>query len=96
MTDLTEQNIDEEFLEDGACAKTCFRIVDQNLYGEWFPDTAACCGAVFRLALYPGVAQLVARVIWDHEAQSSNLCTRTKLFEAHGSIIFGTETKSKI
>ena len=46
--------------------------------------------------LFPGVAQLVARVIWDHEAQSSNLCTRTKLFGAHGSIIFGTETKTKI
>ena len=27
---------------------------------------------------YPGVAQLVARLVWDQEAQSSNLCTRTK------------------
>ncbi len=27
---------------------------------------------------YRGVAQLVARVVWDHEAQSSKLCTPTK------------------
>ena len=26
---------------------------------------------------YPGVAQLVARQLWELEAQSSNLCTRT-------------------
>ena len=26
---------------------------------------------------YRGVAQLVARVVWDHEAQSSKLCTPT-------------------
>ena len=26
---------------------------------------------------FPGVAQLVARVIWDHEAASSSLATRT-------------------
>lgn len=28
--------------------------------------------------LYPGVAQLVARMVRDHEAVSSNLATRTK------------------
>lgn len=34
--------------------------------------------AVFRSHLsYPGVAQLVARVLWEHEARSSNLLTRT-------------------
>ena len=26
---------------------------------------------------FRGVAQVVARVVWDHEAQSSNLCTPT-------------------
>ena len=29
--------------------------------------------------LYPGVAQLVARMVRDHEAVSSNLATRTKM-----------------
>ena len=28
--------------------------------------------------LYPGVAQLVARVVWDHQAAGSNPVTRTK------------------
>ena len=27
---------------------------------------------------YPGVAQLVARVVWDHQAAGSNPVTRTK------------------
>ena len=27
---------------------------------------------------HPGVAQLVARVVWDHEAAGSNPVTRTK------------------
>ena len=27
--------------------------------------------------IYPGVAQLVERVVWDHEAVSSRLATRT-------------------
>ena len=31
-----------------------------------------------RKSINPGVAQLVARLVWDQEAQSSNLCTRTK------------------
>ena len=29
-------------------------------------------------AVYPGVAQLVARVVWDHQAAGSNPVTRTK------------------
>ena len=28
-------------------------------------------------AVYPGVAQLVARVVWDHQAAGSNPVTRT-------------------
>ena len=28
--------------------------------------------------LFPGVAQLVARVVWDHQAAGSNPVTRTK------------------
>ena len=37
--------------------------------------------------IYRGVAQLVARVVWDHEAQSSKLCTPTnseRVFDAFG------------
>ena len=34
---------------------------------------------VSRTTSYPGVAQLVARMVRDHEAVSSNLATRTKL-----------------
>ena len=30
--------------------------------------------------LFPGVAQLVARVVWDHQAAGSNPVTRTKKF----------------
>ena len=50
--------------------------------------------------LYPGVAQLVARVLWEHEAAGSNPVTRTttlrglklkthcsKLIERLGSIL---------
>ena len=33
---------------------------------------------VSRTISYPGVAQLVARMVRDHEAVSSNLATRTK------------------
>ena len=33
---------------------------------------------VSRTTSYPGVAQLVARMVRDHEAVSSNLATRTK------------------
>ena len=28
---------------------------------------------------YPGVAQLLARVVWDHQAAGSNPVTRTKV-----------------
>lgn len=35
---------------------------------------------------YPGVAQLVARVVWDHQAAGSNPVTRTMR-----SIIKGSE-----
>ena len=28
--------------------------------------------------LYPGVAQLVGRLVWDQDAASSSLATRTK------------------
>ena len=31
-----------------------------------------------RKSKYPGVAQLVARVVWDHQAAGSNPVTRTK------------------
>ena len=31
----------------------------------------------FIIVIYPGVAQLVARLIWDQEAPSSSLGTRT-------------------
>lgn len=31
----------------------------------------------FGRLIYPGVAQLVGRVAWDHEVRSSNLLTRT-------------------
>ena len=33
---------------------------------------------VSRTISYPGVAQLVARVVWDHQAAGSNPVTRTK------------------
>ena len=32
-----------------------------------------------RKSKYPGVAQLVARVVWDHQAAGSNPVTRTKI-----------------
>ena len=38
------------------------------------------------LYIYPGVAQLVARVIWDHEAAGSNPVTRT--IKTHNSKSF--------
>ena len=28
---------------------------------------------------YPGVVQLIERVVWDHEAESLSLSTRTKI-----------------
>ena len=28
---------------------------------------------------YPGVVQLIERVVWDHEAESLSLSTRTKM-----------------
>ena len=33
--------------------------------------------------LFPGVAQLVARVVWDHQAAGSNPVTRTKIASFH-------------
>ena len=39
---------------------------------------------VSRTTSYPGVAQLVARMVRDHEAVSSNLATRTK-----GQVLIG-------
>ena len=41
---------------------------------------------VSRTTLYPGVAQLVARMVRDHEAVSSNLATRTMQ-----SVLIGSE-----
>ena len=32
---------------------------------------------------FPGVAQLVARVLWEHEAASSSLATRTRELETN-------------
>ena len=34
--------------------------------------------ANFSLTSYPGVAQLVGRLVWDQDAASSSLATRTK------------------
>ena len=33
----------------------------------------------FLLIQYPGVAQLVGRLVWDQDAASSSLATRTKM-----------------
>lgn len=45
---------------------------------------------VANATINPGVAQLVARLVWDQEAQSSNLCTRTMR-----SVLIGSENLIK-
>ena len=55
-------------------------------YG-WALDSARKNPYNSRVA-HPGVAQLVARMVRDHEAVSSNLATRTIMNEARFSNIF--------
>ncbi len=34
---------------------------------------------ILEIQIYPGVAQLVGRLVWDQDAASSSLATRTKI-----------------
>ena len=53
-------------MENGA--PECFKSAALGAEGE-------AAGEVW----YPGLAQLVARVVWDHQAGSSSLPSRTNL-----------------
>ena len=37
------------------------------------------CRGIMEKTEYPGVVQLIERVVWDHEAESLSLSTRTKI-----------------
>ena len=44
--------------------------------------------------IFPGVAQLVARLLWEQDAASSSLATRTKKAEmAKPSLLFSFDTR---
>lgn len=52
-------------------------IYAEQRVGQLCRTTEKTCRAACPAALYLGVAQLAARVIWDHEAGSSTLPTQT-------------------
>ena len=54
-------------------ALTTGMTTDRNIFD--FPSRRDIMAAIE----YPGVVQLIERVVWDHEAESLSLSTRTKI-----------------
>ena len=44
---------------------------------------------------YPGVAQLVARLLWEQDAASSSLATRTNNKEEANSLLFVVDNEKE-